>query len=505
MTLRPTQAVAADRVMMTLSSSSVAAAAAEPAAPSSFAAVATASTPASRGRRPSSPPLWGQCSGPAARAAANTRLTPADRKKLAQIPRPLPLEGPKIYQPTGSDASPALTGSWHSLSDPLLLNGLAITRYLNKVNDVAAEARERRQQQQQQAMHLPVASPATSFGQLPPPPEVISAPPARSMAADASPFGSGVRRRGNQAMFGSGGWASTDDGRVVATFNPPDLTSASARQLMHKSVAAVAAFLGYDDAEAAALNLLTDAAVIYVTKFCRLMRTKRDAENLNAGKSKCGGGGSRFADVLEATCHDMNIGSVLNLRSYYQHSVVRAHAALAARLQQTLESAGPATQPARVGHQLGVGGVYRPAAAAAADASTATFPAEMDESTDNIPEIHFPSSEEGDGGELDQATATQLETGLQMLQSLEQGGLVTAPSGHTSVIGSGKRVVGGAQWADGKDDDDDGDEDDEPLSHDSNSALLLATVSPGAAREHHGGGGARKRRRTADRPGTAFM
>lgn len=39
----------------------------------------------------------------------------------------------------------------------------------------------------------------------------------------------------------------------------------------------------------------------------------------------------------------------------------------------------------------------------------------------DVPEIHFPSSEEGEIN-LDHATS-QLETGLQMLQSLEQGSL----------------------------------------------------------------------------------
>lgn len=115
----------------------------------------------------------------------------------------------------------------------------------------------------------------------------------------------------------------------------------------------------------------------------------------------------------------------------------------------------------------------------------------MEGDPDNcIPEIHFPSSEEGDGGSSGPPTlsldhnAPQIETGLQMLQSLEQYGsfegpggsvMVTPPPPHSAQSGLGSEDC------------------EQPMSHDSNAALLLATVSPGSSH-----GNSRKRRKTSD-------
>jgi hypothetical protein len=71
-------------------------------------------------------------------------------------------------------------------------------------------------------------------------------------------------------------------------------------------------------------------------------------------------------------------------------------------------------------------------------------------------------------------TSFQMETGLQMLHSLEQ----QQQQQQAASAASASSVA--SVEAEG------------PMSHDSNSALLLATVSPGAAEAARGG----KRRKT---------
>ena len=89
------------------------------------------------------------------------------------------------------------------------------------------------------------------------------------------------------------------------------------------------------------------------------------------------------------------MGSVLDLKRYYQDEVLGLRQRLWSETTETT-SAGP-SNPASNNPGLAFDG------------------------GDNIPEIHFPSSEES----LDHSTP-QMETGMQMLQSLEQGSLVAA-------------------------------------------------------------------------------
>ena len=117
----------------------------------------------------------------------------------------------------------------------------------------------------------------------------------------------------------------------------------------------------------------------------------------------------------------------------------------------------------------------------------------------DVPEIHFPSSEEGDNGSSGPPTLTldhnapQIETGLQMLQSLEQYGSLVEP-GASMVTPPPASAHSGTE------------ECEQPMSHDSNAALLLATVSPGSSSGSNAnlGSGSRKRRKTSDNRNTVF-
>lgn len=198
------------------------------------------------------------------------------------------------------------------------------------------------------------------------------------------------------------------------------------------------------------------------------MRAARDKELLS--DSKCG-----FADIVCRAYDEMGCGSLLEIRSYYKNSIIGRHKAIGEVAEALAFEC----------HHL--------------DEVPALFSVEngvLDGDPDNIPEIHFPSSEEGENGSSGPPTlsldhnAPQIETGLQMLQSLEQygsldgggGGMVTPPPPSAHSIGMAEEC-------------------DQPMSHDSNAALLLATVSPGSSSMM---GNGRKRRKTSDNRNSAF-
>ena len=256
---------------------------------------------------------------------------------------------------------------------------------------------------------------------------------------------------------------------------PPLIHPKQAHSSLRKSVATLAAFHGFDQSTDQALNVLTDATSHYLAKFCSLLRAARDKELLS--KSKNG-----FPDLVCRVYEEMGVGSVLNIRSYYKNAIIGRHKAIG-------ESAEALAFEC---HHLDE----------AVPASSSSFSVEngmLLEDTDNIPEIHFPSSEEGENGiisgppilSLDH-NAPQIETGLQMLQSLEQYGSLDAPGGSvmaTPPPHSAQSVTG--------------EECEQPMSHDSNAALLLATVSPGSS-SNTTSGNCRKRRKTSDSRTTVF-
>ena len=112
-------------------------------------------------------------------------------------------------------------------------------------------------------------------------------------------------------------------------------------------------------------------------------------------------------DALEKVCVEMRVGTegleshrftVLALADYYRDSVISRHERLLKEVKQLT-------------------GQYEAGASAWGQ--------------DDIPQMHFPSSEEGGGGveqfTYDHATPTGLDVGMQMLQSLEASGDLDTP------------------------------------------------------------------------------
>ena len=138
-------------------------------------------------------------------------------------------------------------------------------------------------------------------------------------------------------------------------------------------------------------------------QFCQMLRLSRDNQLL--------GNSTGFADIMERTYRDMNLGSILDLRDFYSNFVVGRYKAIRKECKSLIEKCHNLEDGSTLNVGIGSSGAFTPNVSSVDNASV-----------DNIPEIHFPSSEEGDTiitFSLDHHTP-QMETGLQMLQSLEQ-------------------------------------------------------------------------------------
>ena len=150
-----------------------------------------------------------------------------------------------------------------------------------------------------------------------------------------------------------------------------------------------------------ALNILTDVACDFTRQFCQVLRLSRDNQLLRNS--------SGFADVMDRTYRDMNLGSVLDIRDFYTNSVVGRYKAIRKECKNLLEDC----QNLEEASGTKFGNAFTPNVSSASGDGG---------SVDNIPEIHFPSSEEGDTiptFSLDHNTP-QMETGLQMLKNFDE-------------------------------------------------------------------------------------
>jgi len=315
--------------------------------------------------------LWGEIPPP---RENKLRLSSAEREALCSIPRALNLEGPKIHQPTER----TLVKREPPPSDPLVTNTIQLLAYkqqLDRLMDIAIQYKQ-----------------AVSAGELDQMPHLSSPPPMpeivefkRSSEGAKSPFGYSFK---DETPFTRGESAATP----VANIGP-----SAARQSLYRSVATLVAHTGYHTANSIAMEVLTDAVGQYLQTLCRKLREAVDRE-LEAAPDAATG----FPDTVERVMRELGLETVLVLQDYYEDGVVRYHDGVVAACQEVTEKYKEELPEWNNGSV--VGGQFS--------------------DHDDIPEMHFPSSEEqdGEGGlMLDHATP-QLDAGMQMLQSLEASG-----------------------------------------------------------------------------------
>ena len=160
--------------------------------------------------------------------------------------------------------------------------------------------------------------------------------------------------------------------------NLPPIHSHQAAKSTKKAVAAIVAFHGYDYSTDQALDVLSDATGQYLTKFCTLLRQARDKELLT--KSKNG-----FPDIVCRVYSEMGLGSILNILKY-QNSIIAKHKSIG----ETAEALAFECHhlDTEVQNIMENGSIL------------------MSEDGADVPEIHFPSSEEGENGSSGPPTLT---------------------------------------------------------------------------------------------------
>ena len=307
-----------------------------------------------------SSPLWGEIPGT---PETSIQLSPAERESLLKLSRPLPVDGPKFHAPITKVKEMKVEPS----RDPLVMNTIQLMEYkrvLEKLLETVSGYKV--------AIANGTADKMPPLQPAPEMPNVVE--PCKKVLEDD---------------------LEDDDAGDPPQARVMQVSSDRARQLLESSVITLSAHAGFQTARTSAVQLLTDATAQYLKQFCSLLRLELD-RRLEAAPDNMNG----WSDALETVCVEMRVGSrtlesprhtVLALGEYYEDTIIRRQRALAREVREM---------------------------AARYEAGTSTW------GGDDIPEMHFPSSDEGTGGDMfnfDHATPT-LDVGMQMLQSLEAGG-----------------------------------------------------------------------------------
>ena len=170
-----------------------------------------------------------------------------------------------------------------------------------------------------------------------------------------------------------------------------NLTSNSSRQLLNHSVMNICAHIGFQYSQESCTTLLTDITHEFLTKFCKQLCYAQD-------KSNEGTSSNNFNDVLDDVCLGTGIGSIRDLGKFYESRIKLYDNYLSKEANElslhyeNLKSIKVNPEPSVYSH---------------------------DEEILSIPELHV-SSLDGRGA--------QMEMGLHMLNSLEQGSEVLKDS-----------------------------------------------------------------------------
>lgn len=316
----------------------------------------------------SSTTLWGEVQGPRDNWLG---LTHQEREALSNVSRPLAVEGPKFHQPT--QAVTTVKSEPH-LGDPLVLNTIQLLghkRTLDRLMDTVDTYKH--------AIASGDLDKMPPLAPLPPMPEILNFH--RSVPDDYY-MHSHTPRHPQQVI---------------------EIGEVKARSGLRQAVVQLSAQTGYVAAQESAVSLLTDSLEQYLTQFCTRLRGALDHSLCLAPAEDIG-----WSDVLEKVAVEMGVQTnlvsnrfrfgILGVGDYYEEHIIKKHSTISAQCRER-EARYAAELPGEAG----------------------SWP-----SQDEIPEMHFPSSDEGAGLEGDHATPT-LDMGMQMLQSLEASGDLDTP------------------------------------------------------------------------------
>lgn len=387
------------------------------------------------------------------RKRVSVNLTQVERDLLARLPRPLPLEGPRIHQP-GSAMSSSLLGNTNTQKlqgsstsyivpcddiqqrDPYISGGITLLNYATELRRVLNQIEERHalttnagKSNSLPKIELPT-TPVQLTSPLPPLTFTSRGPFQQfSSAADrdcrrsngilnierCKPFDINIQPNRNteikEECFQTASCSSKEPSK--STNEHYKINHPIIRNVLRKSVAAITAFEGYDMAVDAALDLLTDAAAHYMKKLCLTLRSNRDKQLLNCeAKDKVENdtvivADQGFSDVMDRTFREIgNFGDGLkDVPEYYSHSVVGRYQGIVSQCRQllrechhqaTLDAAYPNMASASSGSSSNLqNSIQLPTGVPQILAGSNTPRIEnILEQQNLVPEIHLPSSNE---------------------------------------------------------------------------------------------------------------
>ncbi|XP_034251690.1 STAGA complex 65 subunit gamma-like [Thrips palmi] len=191
---------------------------------------------------------------------------------------------------------------------------------------------------------------------------------------------------------------------------PEELCLDSCLYILTKSISALAAHSGWDGAMGETLFVFRDAVDDFLRRLTTMLRVTVDQ-----GASHEGGGEGGFSDPVEQVFHTMGLGSVRDLHSHYQVQILGRIENLENVCSQLtceyveLANSYNATLPSSSGWDSSI-------------KQEIVSEIEEGEDEDDVPQLHFPSTADGDLALQPSAT---LQTGFEMLHSLEQQQLLS--------------------------------------------------------------------------------
>ncbi|KAJ1530600.1 hypothetical protein ONE63_005482 [Megalurothrips usitatus] len=190
---------------------------------------------------------------------------------------------------------------------------------------------------------------------------------------------------------------------------PEELCLDSCLHILTKSVSALACHAGWDASMNETLYVFRDAVDDFLRRMTRMLRATIDQEASD--------GGNNFADPVEQVFRTMGLGSIRDLHSYYQVQILgrikhleKVCSQLTTEYAQLAENYNTSIPSSSTWDSI---------------IKQEISEIEEREEGDDVPQLHFPSTSDGD---LSLQPSATLRTGFEMLHSLERQQLLEEDS-----------------------------------------------------------------------------
>ncbi|XP_060083650.1 STAGA complex 65 subunit gamma-like [Ylistrum balloti] len=215
-----------------------------------------------------------------------------EREQMTK-PRPMDVEGPRLHQPSSRHHPPTndpLPSEKFEM-DPIVMHTIRLVQHAKKLRQLISSV-----QQQQEAVKNGESE--ITYPVTPPIPEFTGSGPKHKVQGPV-PFM--PKEMESDFVKGIGE-------------PPPEIDDLACRKLLRRSVSAVCAHTGYDSTNESILETLTDITHEYFQQLTTHLCTAVDNRLLQGYNS--------FPDVVEEVFHQMGIGSVTTLHSFYQSHII---------------------------------------------------------------------------------------------------------------------------------------------------------------------------------------